>query len=357
MSTSTVVGQVVAGNPSDSNPAVNLAQVLCDENGEVIRLSTLRNAEPDLDSSEFKHDDFPERHTRPARLAVAFSGGGIRSAAVNLGVIQALAKAGILRQVHHMSAISGGGYILGWLTSWIRRSGFDDVERQLQSGAGTNGGNSGNSRFMSEVLRRLKSLGETFCKAQPRSAASVQQRSSDRTYYRYLEPDPIRYLRQYTSYLTPRVGLGSGDTLAMVSIYLRNLLLNQTMMICLLAGIVATTHLLAPWVFWKLRLPKGALVGFALLAAAVAALAGVLVGKSLDRLSHNQQPKKEWTKAGLYAARLTVLVAVCLWIVLPSALADGFKLALLIACGSVAITYLAGWICDSCIQVRRTCMR
>ena len=43
--------------------------------------------------------------------ASRFSGGGIRSAAFNLGVLQALEPGGLLRAVDYLSTVSGGGYI------------------------------------------------------------------------------------------------------------------------------------------------------------------------------------------------------------------------------------------------------
>jgi hypothetical protein len=58
----------------------------------------------------FNHGDV---HSPPA-LGLALSGGGIRSAAFNLGVLQALHEAAILRQVDVMSAVSGGTYIMSW---------------------------------------------------------------------------------------------------------------------------------------------------------------------------------------------------------------------------------------------------
>ncbi|HEY6393398.1 MAG TPA: patatin-like phospholipase family protein [Bryobacteraceae bacterium] len=57
-----------------------------------------------------------------ARLGVALSGGGIRSATFALGVLQSLAKHEILRSVDYLSSVSGGGYAAAWLTAWIRRS-------------------------------------------------------------------------------------------------------------------------------------------------------------------------------------------------------------------------------------------
>jgi len=48
---------------------------------------------------------------------LAISGGGIRSATFNLGVIQALARRGLLPCLDYLSTVSGGGYIGGCLSS------------------------------------------------------------------------------------------------------------------------------------------------------------------------------------------------------------------------------------------------
>src|ERR1700735_579509 len=50
-------------------------------------------------------------------VGVAFSGGGIRSATFNLGVLQALAELKLLHRVDYLSTVSGGGYIGGWLAA------------------------------------------------------------------------------------------------------------------------------------------------------------------------------------------------------------------------------------------------
>lgn len=49
------------------------------------------------------------------RMCIALSGGGVRSAMFSLGVMQALAKAGLLDQADVVSGVSGGGYALSWL--------------------------------------------------------------------------------------------------------------------------------------------------------------------------------------------------------------------------------------------------
>ncbi|HAI70415.1 MAG TPA: hypothetical protein DCM38_13390 [Gammaproteobacteria bacterium] len=57
--------------------------------------------------------------TSAGLVGLAFSGGGIRSATFNLGILQALDKKGILRYCDYLSTVSGGGYIGSCLTSLL----------------------------------------------------------------------------------------------------------------------------------------------------------------------------------------------------------------------------------------------
>lgn len=66
---------------------------------------------------------------RPAALCL--SGGGVRSATFGLGILQGLAKSGVLGHLHYLSTVSGGGYVGGWLTAWLRRSRREEVLRTL----------------------------------------------------------------------------------------------------------------------------------------------------------------------------------------------------------------------------------
>src|SRR3954467_13054525 len=65
-----------------------------------------------------------EINRRRERIAaVCLSGGGIRSASFALGVLQSLARHGLLRQFHYLSTVSGGGYIGSWFQAWRRQAG------------------------------------------------------------------------------------------------------------------------------------------------------------------------------------------------------------------------------------------
>ncbi|HEY0776907.1 MAG TPA: patatin-like phospholipase family protein, partial [Gemmatirosa sp.] len=132
-----------------------------------------------------------------ALSALCLSGGGIRSATFNLGVAQALARAGVLDHFDYVSSVSGGGYIAGWLKAWMRRDGTASVVTRLGRGPGG---------------------------ALPDPLAP--------------EPSPVDGLREYSNYLTPRLGLFSSDTWAAGTIVLRNLLLNWLVIVPLLAAVV-----------------------------------------------------------------------------------------------------------------------
>src|SRR6185295_5738508 len=141
-----------------------------------------------------------------ARLAgLAFSGGGIRSATFSLGVIQALADLGLLGIFDYLSTVSGGGYIGSWLSAWVNRKGG-----------------------IATVARFLKERG-----------AEDGDRES--------EPSPIRFLRAYSNCLTPKLGLFSFDTWALIAIYLRNFLLNLTILISVFASVLLVPRLLVYW--------------------------------------------------------------------------------------------------------------
>ena len=64
-------------------------------------------------------NDGIEPSTASGLIGLAFSGGGIRSATFNLGIIQALARIGILKYVDYLSTVSGGGYIGSCISSLL----------------------------------------------------------------------------------------------------------------------------------------------------------------------------------------------------------------------------------------------
>jgi hypothetical protein len=95
-------------------------------------------------------------------FGLALSGGGIRSATFNLGLLQALQRTRLLNQLDYVSTVSGGGYIGGFWTAWRHN-------------------------------------GNTPGSFPARPTAGV-------------EAPAVRHLRRFSNYLSPRLGLLSSDT-------------------------------------------------------------------------------------------------------------------------------------------------
>jgi predicted acylesterase/phospholipase RssA len=115
------------------------------------------------------------RSRRLSLTALCLSGGGNRSAAFCLGVLQSLAKKRRLNDFDYLSTVSGGGFIGGWLQVLMRESGDIDSAQKILANN--------------------------------------------------LAP-PTQRLRGFTNYLTPQTGPFSADTWAAIVLYLRNLILN-----------------------------------------------------------------------------------------------------------------------------------
>ena len=244
-------------------------------------------------------------------LGLAFSGGGIRSATFNLGVLQALARLGLLRHVDYLSTVSGGGYIGSWLHAWVLREegGVRGVENTLAAEDG----------------------------------ATAH------------EPLQVTWLRQYSNYLTPRIGLFSADTLAGVATWLRNVTLNQVIL-----GALGILVLCAPWLLLMLiHMPwwtEGILPVAATLSGAglvvIAALMGGMengaieggadFGTSSTEVRNDASPRSKAGAVITMAALAAVLLGVAApFAVLHSAI-QGWQAAALL--GFVqAIFAVAGW--------------
>jgi hypothetical protein len=188
--------------------------------------------------------------------ALCLSGGGIRSAAFCLGVVQALSRKQLLTQFDYLSTVSGGGFIGSWLQRLILEHGGPDV-----------------------VQARL---------ATP-------------------APDELQRLRGFTNYLTPVTGWGSADAWTAIVLYVRNVLLNWMafLPLFLLAVLAAIFYRTALWEAERFALAPL----FLMLAIICLAIGAFRVCKDLP--SHRQR------RAGAVPAYAPV-EKVQHWIVYPS---------------------------------------
>jgi hypothetical protein len=184
--------------PPQSDFPLTLAEVLSaeltqqrpDEGAPVAEqvMDALRNASTWTEREKISEVIVPTIYTairglKEKRTALCLSGGGVRSAIFNLGVLQGLARCGLLNKFDYLSTVSGGGFIGSWLTGWIKRTGGD----------------------VNNVMGPLA--------APPANPLDP-------------EPKPLYNLRVYANYLTPKKGLLSPDTWTLIAIYLRNVFLN-----------------------------------------------------------------------------------------------------------------------------------
>jgi len=176
------------------------------------------------------------------RTALCISGGGIRSATFGLGVLQGLARCGLLDKFHYLSTVSGGGYIGSWLSAWVKN--------------------------------HAQGIGGVVAELQSRPASTLKS-----------EPRPIHHLREFSNYLAPRTGLTSVDFWTLITTFIRNMFLNWLVLISWLAAammiprVYLFTIMLEPdwsrWTGvvgrrWNISLAMLLVVGVALIAVAMA---------------------------------------------------------------------------------------
>jgi hypothetical protein len=160
---------------------------------------------PDTSHSHDYNKDVLQSAKHMELWALAFSGGGIRSATFNLGILQGLAKKGLLSKFDYLSTVSGGGYIGSWLVSWIARN-----------------------YSVIKVSERLD-----------------PKKSSDPLAD---EVRPIRWLRMYSNYLTPMKGIMSADSWTVGMTLIRNMLVNQLVILSLLLTLISAGRLF--FMYW-----------------------------------------------------------------------------------------------------------
>lgn len=265
--------------------------------------------------------------------ALCLSGGGIRSATFCLGVLQGLAKNGLLNKFDYLSTVSGGGYIGSWFSAWLYREGnmdkvqsslsrnrdypylvgledfkidfnadlcdmtkedLDNLRTTLKDEKNATEKKIDKDEFFDKkklaelaslvpkipstnqkpaTTSKLRNIGQDLCqqlneiihseKAESialklevekrlkhdssQNRKKIKRQIIDEQFaeiiyplndFEHVEPPEITYLRTYSNFMSPRTGLFSTDTWTIAAIYMRNLLLNWTVFLPLLAMIL-----------------------------------------------------------------------------------------------------------------------
>jgi hypothetical protein len=102
--------------PRDRNPASKAAlpisfETIQNDEIDAINLRRRKNARGELPPMRLAATGAIEDRAVHETAGLALSGGGIRSAAVALGVLQALDERGTLKNIDYLSTVSGGGYM------------------------------------------------------------------------------------------------------------------------------------------------------------------------------------------------------------------------------------------------------
>lgn len=153
------------------------------------------------------------RYTSIDRVGLAFSGGGIRSATFNLGVLKALHDLRLLKHIDYLSTVSGGGYIGAWWSAWRARWGKEFPETPASSQVWTN----------------------------------VSQKEMNR------EPEEVRHLREFSNFLSPRIGFFEsemwGAIMAVLSAVLPAIIVASAVIALMFLGWLGATSVILADVF------------------------------------------------------------------------------------------------------------
>jgi len=224
-----------------SDPKDPIDKTICDNDDGPFELADILAAElkhirgKTLPPEDRSLEDVFEALKTQNLSALCFSGGGIRSATFGLGVVEALAYFGLLDKFDYLSTVSGGGYLGSWLSAWIRREQVAAFEAQIF----------GNGKNSAEADAELY---EIYSEFRDEGVSEVQRKlNDDRVAGKQnpnIEPKQLQHVREYSNYMTPRVGLLSADTWTFSGIYLRNLFLNWTIFIPLISALLLVPRIL-----------------------------------------------------------------------------------------------------------------
>ncbi|MBI4852680.1 MAG: patatin-like phospholipase family protein [Acidobacteria bacterium] len=243
------------------------------EKSRELRLKNYKS--PQTQEIENEKEAYQQAHSKNL-IGIAFSGGGIRSATFNLGVLQALAELGLLKHFDYLSTVSGGGYIGSWLTAQIHRQTKLENTNQVKP------------------KEELKNVAEEI---ERDISPSNNQRDTNN-----INRSAISWLRSYSNYLTPRLGV-SADLGAFLATYVRNLILNLITIVSALSAVLLIPRIIA---FFTKAIDEGQLNDIFLVISLVGFLVSlvfIIFNLYIMKASFSENSRKKWLNNFLTSSR------------------------------------------------------
>lgn len=313
-----------------SDPATSSARAGVTSSTDHVTFAQVRETERALETH------WPGTRTdedRRDRVGLCLSGGGIRSAAFSLGVMQALQGREVFKRVDYLSTVSGGGYIGASLMAARMRQEMDPPADKATEGAKAEKtdepANDKETETVSSAVKgqtrppkvgapsddktvatpaTLKAVAPTFPFA--RSEADLKDRNSNIVAVStgdIADSKDVRILRDRSRFLIPN---GPRDITLSLALLVRGLVVNMLLLAPFLLALAAATlawqHFLGP--------DTAASFSFSIAVAALYAAFGIVWGIRASRMPC-EDPRWEnrsgWTR--LAAVILIPLALIFLW--------------------------------------------
>ncbi len=259
-------------------------------------------------------------------IGLAISGGGIRSATFGLGVLEALNERKLLKKVDYLSTVSGGGYIGAWLSvnclrnkNWLKgktreeNENFERVEKRL--------------------LEKEQEVGMEW-------------------------ENSIAYLRRYSNYLSPKLGLLSADTWSMMTVWLRNTILIQIMIFLSIACLLLGMKELVEFFEWASKIESSPIY-FSVTSLLLMSFASIWITRCLNNLHNNNSNSLPERRIGQEAIQWIVIalmlgtffLTISFWMQIQHYIVDGIRINFeeIIFPAGLNNCLLLLWIFFSCI--------
>lgn len=246
-------------------------------------------------------------------MGLAFSGGGIRSATFNLGVLQALAKFGLLRQFDYLSSVSGGGYIAAWLHRWIHDETHPDPKAAP-----------------TPTPKVFDAVEKGLC---PHA-----NNTPDHEGFR-AEHERILRLRQFSNFLTPTRGPLGRETWEAAAIWLAGILLTGVVVTAFIVGYFALFRIFASLIesanlasllpdTWQNDSTRSIVAFFGLPGILVILFMGRTIAEALRVLPGDVRRLLESARSSLLPVKIATAIPGVVLLVLPSLLAMPLEISI-----------------------------